>query len=155
MSKLEEEIGKLIKEPIGYLVPKEIEDKVGLVVVESSEKGYKGLEFKGITSEIHYIDFELILKKDLIAMADIRKIITDDIDKKEIELVQAMLKKHPNKKALLVRRKINQEISKLMGIGKANYRVIIANPLIKKIDDGIDGLYVGIYGYESVIITTK
>ena len=145
--------GKLIGQPLGDLIPKEIKDKVKLYITEPGRKTFKNLPFKGLNSKLFYIELGDDPKK-------VREDIMKDMDTKEINLVLNCLRKKNKKVVTFVRRKISPEIAKLMGVGvtKDTYRAIIVSPVpvaIKKKGNKMAKLYIAIYGYETLIVTSK
>ena len=140
--------GKLIGQPLGDLIPKEIEDKVILHIVEPGQKIFNNIPFEGLNSKLFYVDFDDDPKK-------VREDIMKDMDAKEIDLVLNTLKSKNKKIVTFVRRKISPEIAKLMGAGlnKDTYRAIILTPFpTTKPEEKTGKLYIAIYGYETLIV---
>lgn len=139
---------KLIGEPLGNIIPKKIKDKVKLVIVEAKVKKFENIEFKSLTSKLFYVDFDDDPKK-------VRENIMNDMDKKEIEIVLETLKKGTEKSVIFVRRKVSSELVKIL-FGTENperYRIIIVHPIpLTKEGDNSGKLYLGVYGYENLII---
>lgn len=140
---------KLIKEPIGDLVPAEVKDKVELIIVEPEIKEYKGVNIPILNSKLFYVSFDADPK-------EVQKDIMEDMDKKEVELVKTIAKNHPNKKIKFVRRKMDFAIAELMGLGKRTYRAILVHPMpTEKPGTDSEILYLNVYGMESLVVTTE
>ena len=116
------------------------------------------IPFAGLNSKLFYIELGDIENKK--TLQEIGKEIKENMDKKEADLVLKAKKEFKNKQLVFVRRKISLEIAKLMEVidttaQKEIVRAIIVNPTpIEK--EGVKNgkVYLGVFGYESLIVAT-
>ena len=106
------------------------------------------IEFVGLCSKLAYLDEVDV--PDIKITKKIRKELNDDMDKKEQERIESLIKKYPNKQIVLVRRKCVPEIIKIFGLNK-NSRTFLVQSFTKAEDIFTQKKH-GVYGYESIII---
>jgi hypothetical protein len=88
-------------------------NKINIILCEAGMTEYNGIEFKGICSHVYDITIENI--------DEIKKKINQDLDNAEQKEIEEKLKTQET--VTLVRRKIGDEIIRLMGMEKDSYRI--------------------------------
>jgi hypothetical protein len=117
-------------------------DNVKIILCEAGMTEYNGIEFQGICSGVYDVTET--------NTEEVKRKINADLDNQEKALIEQKLK--TQEVVTLVRRKISDEIIKIMGMEKNSYRVFSPTGEVHKTALGEEIKSFLTFGYESIIV---